>query len=141
MHLNTKARYAVMALLELVGQEKPVSLQTIAQKQNLSLDYLEQLFSKLKKKGLVIATRGVNGGYQLLKASHEIVLHDVFDAAQESTDLTRCKGAMSCMQNGQKCATHDLWTSMSCNLDSFLKKTSLQHIYESKSYALEETKA
>lgn len=130
MHLNTKARYAVMALLELVGQEKPTSLQTIAQRQHLSLDYLEQLFSKLKKKGIVTATRGVNGGYCLTKSSAEIVLHDIFDAAQESTDLTRCKGSMSCRQDGKKCATHDLWASMSCNLESFLKKTSLQSLYE-----------
>lgn len=131
MYLTTKARYAVIALLELVGKDEPVSLQKISDKQNLSIDYLEQLFLKLKRNDIVISFRGSCGGYILKKPPAEINIHEIICAVlNESLDLTKCKSQKNCLKDGKKCSTHDLWASLSQNIESFLKDMNLKELHE-----------
>ena len=94
MRLTTKGRYAVTAMLDLALHSKqgPVSLSDISQRQDISLSYLEQLFSKLRKNALVQSVRGPGGGYQLARADEQIFIAEVVDAVNESVDATLCQG-------------------------------------------------
>jgi Rrf2 family iron-sulfur cluster assembly transcriptional regulator len=121
MRLSTKGRYAVTAMMDIALHEKqgPVTLAEISQCQGISLSYLEQLFSKLRKHGLVTGVRGPGGGYRLAKAADKISIADIIQSVDEKLDMTKCGGKGDC-SNGEKCLTHQLWFDLSCRLYEFL---------------------
>lgn len=129
MRLTTKGRYAVTAMLDLAlhAQKGPVSLGDISDRQSISVSYLEQLFAKLRKSGLVSSVRGPGGGYQLAHLAGEIYVADIIDAVDESVDATRCGGQGDCQQ-GVTCLTHELWSDLSDQIHHFLANISLQEL-------------
>ncbi|WP_068858238.1 Fe-S cluster assembly transcriptional regulator IscR [Perlucidibaca aquatica] len=129
MRLTTKGRYAVTAMLDLAlhAQKGPVSLGDISDRQSISVSYLEQLFAKLRKSGLVSSVRGPGGGYQLAHLAGEIFVADIIDAVDESVDATRCGGQGDCQQ-GVTCLTHELWSDLSDQIHHFLANISLQEL-------------
>ena len=131
MRLTTKGRYAVTAMLDLALHFKdgPITLADISQRQGISLSYLEQLFSKLRKNGLVDSTRGPGGGYRLSRDAHEVAVADVITAVDEKVETTRCGGLSNC-QDDQQCLTHELWTDLSQQIHDFLKGISLGQLVE-----------
>lgn len=126
MRLTTKGRYAVTAILDLAihSDDNPVVLADISERQGISLSYLEQLFAKLKRAGLVTSLRGPGGGYRLSRNGDSIFIAEVVDAVNESVDATRCQGAGNCQQ-GHKCLTHHLWCDLSSQIYNFLNDISL----------------
>ena len=123
MKLTTKGRYAVMALADLAKFDNgtPVSLRDISLRQGISLLYLEQIFSKLKKNSLVKSIRGVNGGYILTKSPDEIKLSNIFTAVQEEIKTVRCKkdSKKGCNGKSTKCITHNLWDELEVHIQFF----------------------
>lgn len=126
MKLTTRGRYAVTAMLDLSihGEPGPVCLNEIAARQGISLAYLEQLFARLRKRGLVTSTRGPGGGYRLTRGACEISVADVIVAVGEDVDATRCGGARNC-QDDEKCLTHELWADLTAHIEAFLDKITL----------------
>ncbi|WP_018870406.1 MULTISPECIES: Rrf2 family transcriptional regulator [unclassified Thioalkalivibrio] len=131
MKLTTKGRYAVTAMLDVAThtREGPVSLAEVAGRQKLSLSYLEQLFSRLRKKGLVVSSRGPGGGYALSRDSAEISVAEIIVAVDEPVDVTRCGGKANCNKQS-RCLTHDLWADLSDQLYDFLSNRSLAEVLE-----------
>jgi Rrf2 family iron-sulfur cluster assembly transcriptional regulator len=129
MRLTTKGRYAVTAMLDLAihNDQGPISLADISSRQGISLSYLEQLFARLRKQGLVVSTRGPGGGYSLSRPATETPIADVIAAVDEKVDTTRCGGAADC-QNNQRCLTHDLWSDLSDQIRHFLTSITLADI-------------
>jgi Rrf2 family iron-sulfur cluster assembly transcriptional regulator len=129
MKLTSKGRYAVTAMLDLAlhTDEGPVTLAAISERQGISLPYLEQLFTRLRKQGLVTSTRGPGGGYSLSRTADEIAIAEVVTAVDEVVDATRCGGLANC-QDGMRCLTHDLWTELSEQIHSFLSGITLGHL-------------
>lgn len=129
MRLTTKGRYAVTAMLDLAihGKSGPVSLNDISGRQGISLSYLEQLFSKLRKNELVSSVRGPGGGYRLKRSDSQISVAEVVDAVNESIDATRCGGQGGCQQ-GDICLTHHLWCDLSQQIHEFLGGISLKDL-------------
>lgn len=126
MRLTTKGRYAVTAMLDLAmnGAATPTSLADISKRQEISLSYLEQLFSRLRRAGLVKSVRGPGGGYLLAGNPVDISIARVIDAVNESVDATRCQGLSDCQQ-GDTCLTHYLWCDLSKEIHGFLDGISL----------------
>ena len=126
MRLTTKGRYAVTAMLDLAlhGSAGPVSLADISGRQQISLSYLEQLFSKLRKNELVRSIRGPGGGYQLNKETTAIHVTDIINAVNEQVDATSCGGEHNC-QDGVSCLTHHLWSDLNNEIHTFLDNISL----------------
>ncbi len=133
MKLTTRGRYAVTAMLDLAlhGEEGPISLAAISQRQDISLSYLEQLFAKLRKNDLVASVRGPGGGYRLSRCREEINIADIISAVNESTDSTSCQGKGDC-QKGESCLTHHLWDGLSRQIHDFLSGISLGNLTEQK---------
>lgn len=131
MKLTTKGRYAVTAMLDLAlhAQEAPVPLADISQRQGISLSYLEQLFAKLRRQGLVSSARGPGGGYRLSRDSKEIAISEVINAINEHVDARRCGGLANC-QDDEPCLTHELWTDLSQQIQDFLTNISLGDLVE-----------
>lgn len=129
MKLTTKGRYAVTAMLDLAlhAESGPVSLADISQRQGISLSYLEQLFSRLRRANLVTSVRGPGGGYRLMAPEDAIFVADVVDAVNESLDTTRCSRAGDC-QNGEMCLTHHLWADLGDEIHRFLSRISLAEL-------------
>ena len=127
MRLTTKGRFAVTAMLDLAMSEsdKPVTLAGISERQAISLSYLEQLFSRLRKQGLVKSVRGPGGGYQLAKAQHEISVSHIIAAVDELIDATQCGGEENCHGDEGRCMTHDLWASLNSKILTYLSGISL----------------
>jgi len=140
MKLSTKGRYAVMALSEIAlrKSDKPVSLAEIAGSQNISQEYLEQLFAKLRRAGLVESTRGPGGGYKLARDADEIFIVDIIGAADEPFTVTRCLDgdAVEGCQNGEACVTHELWSSLRRQILGFLSAVTLGDVVEKRNLAL-----
>ncbi len=134
MILGTKARYAVMAMVELAGRDsaKPVNLAELAQAQEITLPYLEQIFSKLRKQGLVVAARGQGGGYALARTAPDIPISDIVQAVDESLKMTRCEGhgEHGCMATKARCLTHDLWEGLSTQIYDYLHSVSLADVQQ-----------
>jgi Rrf2 family iron-sulfur cluster assembly transcriptional regulator len=126
MKLTSKGRYAVTAMLDvaLYSQHGPVPLADISERQAISLSYLEQLFSRLRKEKLVNSVRGPGGGYKLGKEASEIAIGDVIRAVDESVDATKCQGQSDC-QGGERCLTHSLWQDLSDRITTFLNGITL----------------
>ena len=135
MRLTTRGRYAVTALLDLAVQESrhqgAVSLSDIAKRQSIYISYLEQLFSKLRKKGLVSSTRGASGGYHLARPLDEIDVMSIISAVDESINAMQCGGKGDC-RDGEMCLTHDLWHDLSNHIEAYLSNVSLAQLLESK---------
>jgi Rrf2 family iron-sulfur cluster assembly transcriptional regulator len=131
MRLTSKGRYAVTAMLDLAlhAHEGPVTLAGISERQGISLSYLEQLFTRLRKSGLVSSTRGPGGGYSLSRPAQEVAVADVVTAVDESVDATRCGGQADC-QDGNRCLTHELWAELSDEIYSFLSDITLGDLVE-----------
>ncbi len=127
MKLNTKGRYAVTAMFDVAihQHQGPVSLSDISQRQGISLSYLEQLFSRIRRAGLVKSTRGPGGGYHLASSASEIAIADIITAVDESVDATRCGGGEGC-DNHERCLTHDLWEGLSDQIHVFLSGITLE---------------
>ncbi len=126
MRLSTKGRYGVTAMMDLAIHDGvgPVTLADISQCQGISLSYLEQLFSKLRKNGLVDGVRGPGGGYKLARPADSITVAEIITAVDEHVDITNCGGAGDC-QDGTRCLTHELWTELSTRLYDFLNDITL----------------
>ena len=129
MKLTTKGRYAVMALADLAGfdRQNPVPLRDIALRQNISLVYLEQIFSKLKKNNIVKSIRGTNGGYILSKDPEQIKLSNIFSAVEEKVKTVQCKKESKKGCNGKltKCITHYLWDELEIHINDFFDKKNI----------------
>ncbi len=131
MKLSTKGRYAVMAMADLarMGAQDPVTLADIASRQEISLSYLEQLFAKLRRAGLVKSARGPGGGYRLARAARETRVADIMIAVEEPVDVTRCQHkAKGCMETGARCITHDLWDELGRHIHLFLAGVTLDDV-------------
>ena len=131
MRLTTKGRYAVTAMLDLALHQElgPISLSDISRRQGISLSYLEHLFSRLRREGLVASTRGPGGGYTLSRPADSIAVGDVVTAVDEKVDSTRCGGLTNC-HNDERCLTHDLWSELSNQIYEFLNGITLAHLVE-----------
>ena len=129
MKLNTRSRYAVMALADMAtfDRQNPISLRDISLRQNISLVYLEQIFSKLKKNNIVKSIRGTNGGYILAKDPEQIKLLNIFSAVDEKVKTVRCRRDSKKGCNGKltKCITHNLWDDLEMHINNFFEKKNL----------------
>lgn len=142
MRLTTKGRFAVTAMIDLAMREGtgdsvtpgPVTLASISERQSISLAYLEQLFGKLRKQGIVLAVRGPGGGYSLARPGTQISIADIIAAVDEPVDATRCGGKANCRE-GRQCLTHDLWEGLTVAIDGYLSGVSLQQVIDSQGMA------
>ena len=136
MKLTSKGRYAVMALVDLARFDSinPVSLRDISLRQGISLDYLEQIFSKLKRNNIVKSIRGTQGGYILSKNPHDIKLTNIFYAVDEKVKTVQCKkeSKRGCNGKATKCITHDLWDELETHINSFFENKSLEDLINNK---------
>ena len=132
MKLNSRSRYAVMALADIASfnKQNPISLRDISLRQNISLVYLEQIFSKLKKNNIVKSIRGANGGYVLTKDPEQIKLSNIFSAVDEKVKTLQCKRESKKGCNGKltKCITHNLWDDLEMHINDFFDKKNLGDI-------------
>ncbi len=136
MKLTSKGRYAVMALVDIAKFDSinPVSLRDISLRQGISIDYLEQIFSKLKKYEIVKSIRGIQGGYILNRKPSEIKLNNIFDAVDEKVKTVQCKkeSKKSCNGKSTKCVTHDLWNELETHINTFFEQKSLEDLVINK---------
>ena len=136
MKLTSKSRYAVMALVDLARFDNinPVSLRDISLRQNISLDYLEQIFFKLKKNQIVKSIRGNQGGYVLSKSPNDIKLTNIFQAVDEKIKTVQCKkdSTKGCNGRATKCITHNLWDELETHINSFFEQKSLKDLVQDK---------
>ena len=132
MKLTSKGRYAVMALVDLARFDNinPVSLRDISLRQGISLDYLEQIFLKLKKNEIVKSIRGTQGGYVLNKNPNDIKLTNIFHAVDEKVKTVRCKkeSKRGCNGKATKCITHNLWDELEIHINTFFENKSLEDL-------------
>jgi Rrf2 family transcriptional regulator, iron-sulfur cluster assembly transcription factor len=135
MRLSTKGRYAVMAMADLAkhserdGVLRAVSLAEIAVRQDISLSYLEQLFARLRRHGIVKSVRGPGGGYRLAREAGQTAVGDIVKAVDEPLEAVRCtSGGGGCMPGGERCLTHDLWEELGRQIDHYLSAVSLQDV-------------
>lgn len=136
MKLGTRGRYAVMAMAELAlrsggaGEARPVTLAEIAARQGISQSYLEQLFGRLRRAGLVRSARGPGGGYRLARPAAELRIADIVVAVDENLRATRCPPDQrtGCMKDASRCMTHDLWDELGLHIHHFLSAVSLEDV-------------
>jgi Rrf2 family transcriptional regulator, iron-sulfur cluster assembly transcription factor len=136
MRLSTKGRYAVMAMTDLAahagqaGGRGAVCLADIAGRQQISLSYLEQLFARLRRRGVVESVRGPGGGYRLAKGAADTSIADIVHAVDEPLKAVRCSGEqkMGCLMGGKRCATHALWDEMGRQIEGYLASVSLDDV-------------
>lgn len=128
MQLTTKARYAVTAMVDIAiltnqcSSHAPIKLAQIADRQGIALNYLEQIFAKLKKAGLVSAIKGPGGGYQLANGANHTRILDIIEAVEESIEMTRCEplSGHGCKPDKAKCITHELWEGLTNQISDYL---------------------
>jgi len=132
MRITTRGKVAVSAMTDLALHQrmKPVSLTTISQRQGTSLSYLEQLFSALRRAGLVETTRGPGGGYTLARKAGEITVADIIVSVDEPIDATQCGGKENCLGEAGRCMTHELWASLNQRMVEFLDSVTLQKLVD-----------
>lgn len=133
MRLTTKGRFAVTAMIDLARTQHggPVSLQGISERQDISVAYLEQLFSKLRRGALVKSVRGPGGGYLLARDAAEVSVADIVFAVDEPLDVTRCGGDGNCAKGSITCITHDLWANLNGKIVDYLASISLASLADS----------
>ncbi len=137
MMLTTKGRYAIMAMAYMGRSnslKKPCTLQEISDNQKISISYLEQIFAKLRKDGIVVAIKGPGGGYILSKPSKDIYLSEIISAANESIKMTKCDSHLEggCTNKGVKCITHNLWDGLTKHIDQYFRSISLEDLCSNK---------
>jgi Rrf2 family transcriptional regulator, iron-sulfur cluster assembly transcription factor len=134
VRLGTKGRYAVMAMVDLAGSGRcgPVALADIAERQEISLSYLEQLFAKLRESCLVRSVRGPGGGYLLARPADQVRVSDIILAVDESIRATRCgdDASSGCRENGSRCLTHDLWEELGAQIHRYLSSVTVADVLE-----------
>ena len=133
MRLSTKGRYAVMAMADLARRQsdavRAVALADIAARQEISLSYLEQLFARLRRKGLVESARGPGGGYRLARTAEATSIAEIVHAVDEPLRATRCGDrSKGCMLKGERCLTHDLWADLGDHIEGYLASVSLADV-------------
>lgn len=132
MILSTKGRYAVMAMVDLAAQQSdlPITLSQVAERQEIPLSYLEQLFSRLRKAELVQSVRGPRGGYLLSRAAEQISIAEIVEASDESLEMTRCGTSPKegCMSPQTRCLTHDLWEGLTQHIQDYLGAITLANV-------------
>lgn len=137
MRLTTKGRFAVTAMLDLAlnetinGNAKPVTLAGISERQAISLSYLEQLFSRLRRQGLVTSVRGPGGGYRVAKPHSDISVSNIITAVDELIDATQCGGQENCLDTG-RCMTHNLWATLNDKILDYLSGVTLADLVENQ---------
>ena len=131
MRLTTKGRFAVTAMIDVAmhGAGGPVTLAAVSERQQISLSYLEQLFGKLRRSGLVDSVRGPGGGYNLAKSQHELTVAAIIVAVDEPIDATQCGGLENC-RGDRRCMTHNLWAGLNDHIFSYLSGVSLAQLVE-----------
>ncbi|MEZ5996273.1 MAG: Rrf2 family transcriptional regulator [Hyphomonadaceae bacterium] len=137
MRLTSKGRYAVMAMADLAlhgGAERAVPLQEVARRQEISLSYLEQLFARMRRAGLVSGVRGPGGGYRLARGADAVTVAEIIAAVDEPIKATRCdeSSAKSCLGRNGRCIAHGLWQEMGARLHSFLASVSLADVLDQR---------
>ena len=136
MKLSTKSRYAVMAMVDLAKQSigEPIALADVADRQEISLSYLEQIFGKLRRGGLVNSVRGPGGGYMLSRSAADTRISDVILAVDEPIQTTRCKpgSPFGCKSNQSRCLTHDLWEELGHQIYIYLSSVSLEDVVQKR---------
>lgn len=132
MELNTKGRYAVTAMAELAlaAGTDALALSTISERQLISLAYLEQIFLKLRRAGLVESARGRGGGYRLARPAREITVAEIMTAVEEDMRMTRCGADAATCLPGRRCITHGLWNALSDQIEAFLGSITLQQVID-----------
>lgn len=132
MRLSTKGRYAVMAMVDLARREndaaRGVALADIAARQEISLSYLEQLFARLRRRGLVRSARGPGGGYRLVRPAEATTIAEIVHAVDEPLRATRCQPGRGCMIKGERCLTHDLWADLGDRIEDYLASVTLADV-------------
>ena len=130
MMLTTKSRYAVMAIVEVATSQttRPIKLADISNKQTIPLNYLEQIFLKLKKANIVKSVKGPGGGYCLNVPAESLNIIEIIDAVEENTKMTRCSVDKTCRKNGAKCMTHDLWKGLGNQIRSYFSSISVADV-------------
>jgi Rrf2 family iron-sulfur cluster assembly transcriptional regulator len=138
MRLSSKGRYAVMAMADLARHSadasvRAVALADIAGRQDLSLAYLEQLFTRLRRQGLVVSHRGPGGGYRLARSAEQLPVADIVMAVDEPLKAVRCtSNASGCMPGGERCLTHDLWEALGAQIHGFLSGVMLSDVIDGR---------
>jgi Rrf2 family iron-sulfur cluster assembly transcriptional regulator len=129
MRLTTKGRFAVTAMIDVAmhNGDGPVTLAGVAERQKISLSYLEQLFGKLRRAGLVDSVRGPGGGYNMARAPQEVSVADIITAVDEPIDATQCGGKENC-HDDRRCMTHELWANLNAHIFSFLTSVTLEQL-------------
>jgi Rrf2 family iron-sulfur cluster assembly transcriptional regulator len=129
MRLTTKGRFAVTAMIDVAmhNGKGPVTLAAVSERQKISLSYLEQLFGKLRRHGLVDSVRGPGGGYNLARDATDVSVADIILAVDEPIDATQCGGKENC-QDDRRCMTHELWASLNTHIFAFLRSVSLEQL-------------
>jgi Rrf2 family transcriptional regulator, iron-sulfur cluster assembly transcription factor len=129
MRLTTKGRFAVTAMIDVAmfGTSGPVTLAAISERQKISLSYLEQLFGKLRRHGIVDSVRGPGGGYTLSRAAPELSVADIILAVDEPIDATQCGGKENC-HDDRRCMTHELWAGLNAHIFAFLRSVTLAEL-------------
>jgi len=140
MKLTSRGRYAVTAMLDMAlrGHEARITLNEISQRQDISLSYLEQIFARLRKGGLVTSMRGPGGGYRLARPASEISVADIIHAVDEVLDARYCHGERDC-HNGGECLSHQLWNDLSERIENYLRGITLQQLIDQRRAAPVET--
>ena len=133
MRLTTKGRFAVTAMIDIAlhSSAGPVTLAGVADRQHISLSYLEQLFGKLRRRGLVDSVRGPGGGYSLAREAANVSVADIILAVDEPMDATQCGGEENCADD-KRCMTHDLWTGLNKHIHAYLSDISLAELMPTK---------
>ena len=142
MKMSTKGRYAVMAMIDIATHSggAPVSLAEIAERQDISQEYLEQLFGKLRKAKIVESARGPGGGYKLARPASEVAVAEIIASVDEELQFTRCGGdAVEGCVRGERCNAHDLWSSLGRQMMYFLGSITLEDVVEKRNLALAAT--
>ena len=131
MRLTTKGRFAVTAMMDLAwrGDEGPVALASISERQKISLSYLEQLFGKLRRHNLVDSVRGPGGGYCIARPFNRVAVADIIRAVDEQLDATQCGGRENC-HDEHRCMTHDLWSTLNTKMYDYLASVTLADLVE-----------
>ena len=131
MRLTTKGRFAVTAMIDVAmhGGMRPVTLAAVSERQCISLSYLEQLFGKLRRHGLVDSVRGPGGGYCLARPGREITVADIVRAVDEQLDATQCGGKENC-RDEERCMTHELWTTLNSKMYEYLSSVALSDLVD-----------
>jgi Rrf2 family transcriptional regulator, iron-sulfur cluster assembly transcription factor len=129
MRLTTKGRFAVTAMIDVAmhGGQGPVTLAGVSERQKISLSYLEQLFGKLRRHGLVESVRGPGGGYHLARPANSVSVADVIVAVDEPIDATKCGGKENC-HDDKRCMTHELWANLNAHIFAYLRSVTLEQL-------------